>query len=324
MMLDGFRSRWMMPLAWASAIARASCRTTAATARGGSCCTGADEPRERPALEVGHRQVEDAVDLADSRRPGRGSGGAAWRRPGPRGGTGRGVELLRPGEVRHLEGDEAVELRVVGEVDGPHAALAEQLEQLVAAEPGGQAVRQAARPRHRLAWRGGRIQARSEDGRRIRLRIGGRSWAVQAGGGPNPIIARAARGARRPAMRHSKNRRTGTRKLGRISGERKFFVAGNDVIPVVIEDMDSLGGVVGHTDDADTGLAVFADLDVNRLPTVARRADLEHDFGGDRQIIPRQRPRRNTGETIVRHVGSPHGVWIAFGDNTRVVRDDMS
>jgi hypothetical protein len=38
MMFDGFRSRWMTPLAWASAMARASWRTTAATARGGNCC----------------------------------------------------------------------------------------------------------------------------------------------------------------------------------------------------------------------------------------------------------------------------------------------
>ena len=66
------------------------------------------------------------------RGSGRGWGGRGWRRRGPRART-----AGRPGDRRRgqgREGDLAIELGVVGQVDGPHSPLAELLHDPIAAE----------------------------------------------------------------------------------------------------------------------------------------------------------------------------------------------
>src|SRR5207245_2435870 len=71
------------------------------------------------------------------------------------------VEALQGGrvvraEVRHLERDESVQLLVPGQVDGPHAAAAQFLQDVVAAE----VLRQPADVCRRGRRRGGRRQRR--------------------------------------------------------------------------------------------------------------------------------------------------------------------
>ena len=90
--------------------------------------------RERPAVDERHGHVTGAVDLADvvhrtdvrvlerGRGPGLAQEPLAQERAV--------VEV----ELRHFQGDRPVQLRIVGEVDGPHTALAEQLGEAVAAE----------------------------------------------------------------------------------------------------------------------------------------------------------------------------------------------
>ena len=104
MMLAGFRSRWMTPLAWASCIASASCRTTATTARGGNGCPGrmnfrAAGPPSKPSTGKAHRRFRR------NRGPGTGQGEKAWRRYGLGQKTIAEIELVRPAEVRNFNGD---------------------------------------------------------------------------------------------------------------------------------------------------------------------------------------------------------------------------
>src|SRR5205085_1668174 len=99
---------------------------------------GGDDLGEGPAFEVGHGEEEGAADLADV------VDGAEVGVVDGGGGAGLAEEALARlravagGEGGDLEGDAAVELRVVRQVDRPHAALAQEPEQAVAAEGGGQ------------------------------------------------------------------------------------------------------------------------------------------------------------------------------------------
>jgi hypothetical protein len=58
----------------------------------------------------------------------------------------------------HLEGDLAIELRVVGGVDDAHAALTERAEHDVAADLGGGLVRAGGGPRRALVGGGDRLR----------------------------------------------------------------------------------------------------------------------------------------------------------------------
>jgi hypothetical protein len=97
---------------------------------------GADELPQRLALEEGHGQVGDAVDLAGVVE--RADVGVLdqRRRLGLAVEAGQDLRPLVRIELRDLEGDRPVELGVVRQVNGAHTALAEEFEEPVAAEPG--------------------------------------------------------------------------------------------------------------------------------------------------------------------------------------------
>ena len=203
MMLAGFRSRWITPRRWASCRARASLRTTAAAWRCGSRPVGVDDLRQRLALDVGHRQVVDAVDLPDV--VDRAEVGVVEGRRG----AGLAVEPLEDlravlgGEVGDLQGHPAIELGVMGQVDRPHAPLPQPLHDPIAAELLGQfgpvPGRLGPRPRRR-AWplrRHARID---------RPRVGHRpGWALipRMGGGEGMATSLATPRAARKLTRRS-------------------------------------------------------------------------------------------------------------------------
>src|SRR2546427_12031169 len=76
--------------------------------------------------------LPDVIDAADVRmlNPGRDAGLAVEALDD--------VAVFVGAEVRHLEGDAAAELAVLGEIDGAHAALAQLADDAVTAKLGGQ------------------------------------------------------------------------------------------------------------------------------------------------------------------------------------------
>ena len=64
MMLPGFRSRWMTPWAWASASAQGQLPGQGGGLGLGHGLARGDHLGQRLAVDVGHRQEVDAVDLA--------------------------------------------------------------------------------------------------------------------------------------------------------------------------------------------------------------------------------------------------------------------
>ncbi len=95
---------------------------------------GANERRKRMTIDKGHRDIvrpldlPDVVDGADVRVPQIGSGPRLAIKPLEQ----FGCRLLL--EVRRLEGDLPLELRVFGQIDHAHRALAERLDDAVTAE----------------------------------------------------------------------------------------------------------------------------------------------------------------------------------------------
>ena len=101
-----------------------------------------------------------------------------------------------------------------------------------------------------------------------------------ANGGP------ITRGRRQKKRLRSRNRESGApesfeepphgdAEAGQDVRAGQLVVAGEDAGAVVVEDVDLLGRVIGHADDADAGLTVLADLDADLRPAVAGRADFE-------------------------------------------------
>ena len=135
MTFSGLTSRWIRPLAWASASARAPAR-----ARRGR--PGAQRPllvehlAQGQAGDVLHREEDRAVVLAlvvDGDDVGVGQGCRGARLPAE-----AGDEALVVDEVRahDLERDLAVEPLVDAEVDGGHSAVGDATEHAVAAVEG--------------------------------------------------------------------------------------------------------------------------------------------------------------------------------------------
>src|SRR5262249_51112711 len=134
LMLAGFRSRWMTPRRWASSRARASLRTSTADCR----CGEGWRPRHSsarlwPSMKGIVRDGGPAINPTS--QPGAEVGVVEGG-----GGPPLAVEALEQlrvvlgAEVGHLQGHLPVELGVVGQVDGAHAALAQSLQEAVAAE----------------------------------------------------------------------------------------------------------------------------------------------------------------------------------------------
>ncbi len=129
--LAGFRSRWMMPLACASAIARQSSITIVAAARGGCGLPPMELGEAAPGDEF-QGEVRQAlvvavfVDLDDPRVLDLGDGAGLDVESSDL--VGRGV---RPGQD-HLERDQAIQPDVPGFVDDAHAASADLRDDLVA------------------------------------------------------------------------------------------------------------------------------------------------------------------------------------------------
>ena len=124
--LVGLRSRWTIPASWAAWTARASVTISSAAWRPGWGVPASRSAR-LPAFEQLQRDERQAVDLADlvdlddvgMAEPGDGLG------LDPEAGEVVGAGLAAAAD--HLEGDQAVQARLPGLVDDPHAAFAELL-----------------------------------------------------------------------------------------------------------------------------------------------------------------------------------------------------
>ncbi len=136
---------------------------------------------KKPPLDVGHRQVTDAVDLADVVNR------AQIRVAKHGGGTGLAVEPRRHfrvvvifGEFRNFEGDGPLELRVVRQVDGTHRSLPQATPDPITPE----LLRQRTGPHRREgAWRDRRLAGtRPVLGPVIGLRHAGRRVALRRHG----------------------------------------------------------------------------------------------------------------------------------------------
>ena len=132
-MLPGFTSRWTIPRWWAAWRARAASAAIRAAWRGGSGAGPLDDRGEVLAVD----------ELHDDERPGLVLAVVVDRDDVRVVQRGRGLRLLAEARAEvgvaavlgaeDLDGDVAVELVVVGAVDPGHPALAEQLDQPVAA-----------------------------------------------------------------------------------------------------------------------------------------------------------------------------------------------
>ena len=130
--MAGFRSRWMMPRAWASAIARAQLPSPSSPPPRGGLRLAADGSGEAAARHELQREVRQPVmiavlvDLDDPRvlEPGDGAGldgnRAIWS-----------LEACAPASTI-FSADQAIEADVPGLVHDAHAAAADLLEDLVA------------------------------------------------------------------------------------------------------------------------------------------------------------------------------------------------
>ncbi len=89
---------------------------------------------ERLALDVGHRQVRDAIDLADVMNAADMGMVECCRRARLREEPLPNVRVGILIELRDLQRDGAVKLGIVGEVNAAHAALAQELDEPVTAK----------------------------------------------------------------------------------------------------------------------------------------------------------------------------------------------
>ena len=133
MMLAGFRSRCVMPFAWAAARASASGMATA-TSRSGGSAARRDQAAQRLAFHEFHRYEPNAFRLLDG--VDRYDVGVAQCRHGARflfeAAEPLGVRTKSSGQ--DLDGDVAAEARIVGSIHLTHAAGAEQRHDFVGAE----------------------------------------------------------------------------------------------------------------------------------------------------------------------------------------------
>ena len=138
MTLAGFRSRWTMPVVVGLGHRPGDRADQGDGLRDRRRAAAVQSSRQRLALDVGHGQVGPAVDLADVVH--RADVGVVQDGGRPR----LGQEPLPPDErivfkqAGNLESDEAIQLRVVRQVDRPHPAAPEQTPQLVSAERPGE------------------------------------------------------------------------------------------------------------------------------------------------------------------------------------------
>ena len=142
MMLDGFRSRWTSPCAWAWPRPSAtSANSRAARATPSGPCS-LDQSAQAHAADVLHGDVVDAADVADLVGLGQVRVADALghvhlaQEPGE-----HSVLFAGPLGRQHLEGDECLVLLpalsladVAGQVDRAHAAFAERRQDVVRAE----------------------------------------------------------------------------------------------------------------------------------------------------------------------------------------------
>ena len=155
--LAGFRSRWMIPRAWAVGHRAGRARSTIGAAARGGLGLAADELAARlpPATNSSEKYG----------RPSCSPTSWIWTIPGCWSlGDGLGLDVepgelvgrgVRPGQD-HLQRDQAVEPDVPGLVDHAHAAPADLLEELIADRPGRPgAARAVGRPRRGDAERPG-------------------------------------------------------------------------------------------------------------------------------------------------------------------------
>src|SRR5213593_1872117 len=132
MMLSGFKSRCTMPRSCAAWSAAATWMQMSA-ARDGQRALARQQVRERLALDELHREIDEPVrsltEIIDGTdvgvRDAAGVRGLAVE-------AGHRLRIVHHGGVHHLDGAAAPHLHMLGEVDLPHASLAQLLHDVVA------------------------------------------------------------------------------------------------------------------------------------------------------------------------------------------------
>ena len=129
MTLCGLRSRWITWSGWSCNACKARARRrTGERPVGAPRLLSVDEVRERAAFDKRHGQVVVILDLTNL------VDGADKRVVDGLGQSCLAVEaideflVVAVAEVRHLEGEAATQTGVVSQVDGPHAALTQPLD----------------------------------------------------------------------------------------------------------------------------------------------------------------------------------------------------
>ncbi len=183
------------------------------------------------------------------------------------------------------------------------------------------------------------------------LDVPGTDWSIDTSTAPAAstsliVLAdrqHALRGPRRPHLRPARVPRQDAG--GELSGEKRSFEepahgngeAGEDLRdPQLLVGPESKRGSIGeeedggprfvveHEDGRHARIQILRDLGDDLRPSIARRSDLDDEFGHFRPIIPRQRSLRDTGVTVECNVRASNRVGIALGDHAGVIAQDMT
>src|SRR5271165_6602709 len=93
---------------------------------------------------------------------------------------------------------------------------------------------------------------------------------------------------------------------------------------VGVEDVSGTGLWIEHDHSRDANLQVFIDLREDVTPAVIPRANLDDEIRWEGKISFRNGPFRQPRVAVKGHVGPANGIGVAFGDDARIVADNVT
>ncbi len=108
------------------------------------------------------------------------------------------------------------------------------------------------------------------------------------------------------------------------AGERQLVIGAEDLVSIGSEDLGRRLAVIQDHDDGDARVQVFGHLGEHAGPAVALRADLDDQLGHLRPVGWRERTSRQALIIVKGEVRSPEGVRAPFGDDARIIAEDVA